>query len=138
MPDMTSWSEMVKTVASAASVPVLAWVLGRRAQEAKEKLDTRSADQKQIEHLTERMDKLETRVDTLTSEKAALQAQITQLEKQIALMEIEKREYLSRDAMSLAQIGALEQRLTATQAELECERQKLAEVEAREKCSQSK
>ena len=128
MPD-TNWHEVVKTVSSAASVPLLAWFLGRKAAQSKEKLDLRSADQKSIEHLAGRVDKLEERVEKLTGEKMTLQLQIIDLQKQVAQMEIEKREYVSRDAMTMAQVHALEQRLIAKEEELHCAEARLVALE---------
>lgn len=126
------WPKVAETVTGGAGVSVLTWFLGRRAQEAREKMDTRTQDQKNIDQLLTanaamqgRVGLLEGQVNSntekieeLRSEKMELELRIVALTKDIAKLELLKAEYESRDAMTKAQMRALEMRLTAKEEEL--------------------
>ena len=131
MPD-TSVLDTAKTVVSAAVVPFLAWFLGRGSISAKQKLDTRAADQTDIKRLSERLEKLEVRVDTLMTEKFVLEQRVVQLTTDIGKLEVLKLQYETRDATSILQIRALELRLAAKEEELRCVNIKLHEMEKKD------
>ena len=128
------WPKVAETITGGASISVLTWLLGRRAQESREKLDRRTQDQKNIELLLTangviqgRVDLLESqmtaaheKIEELRSEKMKLELMVIERTKEVAKLELLKAEYESRDAMSRAQFRALEMRLTAKEEELRC------------------
>ena len=128
------WTRVAETIVGGAGVSTLTWFLGRRAQEAREKLDTRTQDQKNIDQLLVANAAIQGRVGTLEgqmaaahekiedlrSEKMELELKVVGLTKEIAKLELLKAEYESRDAMGRAQFRALEMRLTAKEEELRC------------------
>ena len=126
MPDTSL--ETIRNIASAAVVPLLGFLLGRGARNAREKLDIRTADQTDIKRLSERLEKLEGRVDTLMTEKFVLEQRVVQLTTDIGKLEVLKLQYESRDATSALQIQALEVRLAVKEEELRCVKEELRAV----------
>jgi len=101
-----------------ALVPLLAWLLGRGSQNAKQKIDAAASEQNANKMLWERVDKLENKVEantdkieTLHEDKMRLNAEIIDLKRQIASLQIKKEEYESKEILHIAQIAALEEML---------------------------
>lgn len=108
-----------------ALVPLLAWLLGRGAQNAKQKIETRNTEQSANKMLWERVGKLEDKVDlhagkieTLHEDKMRLNAEIIDLKRQIATLQVRKEEYETKEIIHIAQIAALEEKLVAERERL--------------------
>lgn len=134
------WPKIAEGVLTAGGGSYVLYLLGRRAQNWREKTDTRTADQKAIDQLLGRVGTLEekmevahTKIENLRTEKMELQVQIVSLREQIALLEVKKAEFESREVIFNAQINELQGLLAAKSSLLLSAETKLAQLENTQK-----
>ncbi len=132
MTDMT-WQDWLKL----SLAPIMAFLFGRGAQNQKAKMEAIAAEQKSSELLWKRVESLEAKVEANTEkieklhgDKMQLAAEIINLKQQIASLEIKKEQYEASEIMHLAQIAALEERLTVKNRELKLAEERLCEMNA--------
>ncbi len=137
------WEKIAEGVLTSAGGGYGLLLLGRRTQAWREKVDTRTADQKNIDQLLGRVGTLETqmtaanaKIEDLRTEKMNLQIQVVTLREQIALLEVqkatfesEKAGFESREALFSTQIASLQLLLADKSSQLLCAEAKLRDME---------